>query len=131
MQKTKQTLYELIAGIVICFILFLLGNIFVSNRIAYTLGLLTGCLIAGLMGGHMYHSLEQAMLYDEETAAKKVQKGTFLRYIFMVAGIVAALLLPEYISVIGVALGVLCLKFSAYLQPLTHKFLEKFIDKGR
>ena len=131
MQETKQTLYELIIGVVICFILFLLGNIFVSNRIAYTLGLLIGCLIAGLMSGHMYHALFRAMMYDEETAAKKVQKGTILRYVFMLAGLVSALLLPEYISVIGVALGVLSLKFSAYLQPLTHKVLQNYINKGR
>lgn len=131
MQETKQTLCELIAGLVLCFLIFLFGNIFVSNRIAYTLGLLLGCLIAAGMSGHMYHSLEQAMLYDEETAAKKVQKGTILRYVFMLAGLVAALALPEYISVIGVALGVLSLKFSAYLQPLTHKVLKNFINKGR
>jgi len=131
MRETKRTLYELIAGIVFCFILFLLGNIFVSNRLAYTLGLLVGCGIAGSMSIHMQHSLEQAMLYDAETAAKKVQKGTFLRFALMLAGLVAALLLPEWVSVIGVALGVLSLKFSAYLQPLTHKVLQKFINKGR
>ena len=131
MQETKQTLYELIAGIILCLILFLIGNIFVSNRLAYTLGLLIGGIIAGFMSAHMYRALEQAMLYDEDTAAKKVQKGTILRYLFMLAGLVAALLLPEYISVIGVALGVLSLKFSAYLQPLTHKVLQNFINKGR
>ena len=131
MQETKQTLYELIIGVVLCGLLFLLGNIFADNRIAYTLGLLIGCLIAGVMSGHMYHALFQAMLYDEETAAKKVQKGTILRYVFMLAGLVAALALPEYISVIGVALGVLSLKFSAYLQPLTHKVLQNLINKGR
>lgn len=131
MQETKQTLYELMIGVVFCFILFLFGNIFVSNRTAYTLGLLIGCLLAGLVSRHMYHSLEQAMLYDEETAAKKVQKGTILRYLFMLGGLAAALLLPKYISVIGVALGILSLKFSAYLQPLTHKVLKKFINKGR
>ena len=79
----------------------------------------------------MYRALTRAMLYDEETAAKKVQKGTILRYLFMFGGLVAALLLPEYISVIGVAIGVLSLKFSAYLQPLTHKVLQNFINKGR
>ena len=131
MQETKQTLYELIFGIVLCLLLFSFGNIFVSNRIAYTLGLLIGCLIAGIMSGHMYHALEQAMLYDEETAAKKVQKGTILRFLLMIAGLVSALLLPQWISVIGVALGVLSLKFSAYLQPLTHKVLQNFINKGR
>ena len=131
MQETKQTLYELLAGVILCFILFLTGNIFASNRIAYTLGLLIGCIIAGAMSGHMYHALEQATLYDAETAAKKVQKGTMLRFLLMLAGLAAALILPEWISVIGVALGVLSLKFSAYLQPLTHKVLQNFINKGR
>ena len=131
MQETKQTLYELLAGVVLCFLLFLLGNIFVSNRLAYTLGLLLGNTIAGVMSVHMYRSLEQAMLYDEKTAAKKVQKGTVLRYVILLAGLAAALLLPEYISIIGVALGVLSLKFSAFLQPLTHKVLKNFINTGR
>ena len=131
MQETKQTLYELLAGVVLCFLLFLLGNIFVSNRLAYTLGLLLGNTSAGVMSVHMYRSLEQAMLYDEKTAAKKVQKGTVLRYVILLAGLAAALLLPEYISIIGVALGVLSLKFSAYLQPLTHKVIKNFINKGR
>ena len=85
MQETKQTLYELIIGVVLCGILFLIGNIFVSNRIAYTLGILLGCIIAGVMSAHMHHSLEQAMLYDAENATKKMQKGTFLRLLLMVA----------------------------------------------
>ena len=131
MQETKHTLYELIAGIVLCLLLFLLGNIFVSNRTAYTVGLLIGGVIAGVMSTHMYRSLEQAMLYDEETAAKKVQKSTILRFFLMLVALVAALLLPQWISIIGVALGILSLKFSAYLQPLTHKVLQNFINKGR
>lgn len=131
MQETKQTLYELITGIIFCLLLFLLGNIFVSNRLAYTLGVLIGCIIAGFMSVHMYRALELAMLYDEKTAAKKVQKGTALRYFVMLAGLAAAILLPRYISVVGVAIGVLSLKFSAYLQPLTHKVLKNFINKGR
>ena len=131
MQDTKQTLYELIIGVVLCGILFLIGNIFASNRIAYTLGLLIGCMIAGVMSAHMHHSLEQAMLYDAETAAKKVQKGTLFRFFLMVAALAVALIFPQWVSIIGVALGVLSLKFSAYLQPLTHKVLKKFINKGR
>lgn len=131
MKETKQTLYELIAGIIFCALIFMAGNIFASNRIAYSLGLLLGSVISGIMSAHMYCALEQAMLYDENTAAKKVQKGTILRFLLMVAGLVAALLLPEWISVIGVALGVLSLKFSAYLQPLTHKVFQNFINKGR
>ena len=131
MRETKQTLYELIAGLVFCILLCLLGNFIASNRLAYTLGILLGGAISGVMCAHMQHSLEQAMLYDAETAAKKVQKGTILRFLLMLTGLIAALLLPEWISIIGVALGVLSLKFSAYLQPLTHKVLQNFINKGR
>ena len=47
------------------------------------------------------------------------------------SSVVAALLLPKWFSIFGVALGVLSLKFSAYLQPLTHKVLQNFINKGR
>ena len=131
MQDTKQTLYELLAGVAVCFILFLIGNIFAENRIAYTLGLLVGCIIAGIMSIHMYHALQQAMLYDAETAAKKVQKGTILRFLLMIVSLAAALIFPKWISIIGVALGVLSLKFSAYLQPLTHKVIQNFLNKGR
>jgi len=131
MQETKQTLYELIAGVVLCFLLFLLGNIFVSDWIAYTLGLSVGSLIAGIISGHMYRTLMRAMLYDEEAAAKRVQGGTFLRFLLMLAGLASAIIFPEYISVVGVALGLFSLKFSAYLQPLTHKVLKKIINKGR
>ncbi|MBO5352174.1 MAG: ATP synthase subunit I [Lachnospiraceae bacterium] len=131
MQEDKKTLYELLAGIIFCLILFLPGNFFTSSPAAYTLGLLTGGTVAAVMSMHMYRALQQAMLYDEENAAKKVQKGTILRLLLMMAALVAALVFPEWISIIGVALGVLSLKFSAYLQPLTHKFFKKFIDKGR
>ena len=131
MQEEKRTLYELLVGIVVCLIICLFGNFFVENHPAYTLGLVLGAVIAGFMSIHMYNGLQQAMLYDEDTAAKKVQKGTIVRVLLMLAGLVAALVLPEWISVIGVALGVLSLKFSAYLQPLTHKVLQNFINKGR
>ena len=131
MQEEKRTLYELVIGIVVCLVVFLPGVFLTKNPMAYILGLVIGGLIACFMSTHMYRALQQAMLYDEETATKKVQKGTILRVLLMMAGLVAALVLPQWISIIGVALGILSLKFSAYLQPLTHKFSEKFINKGR
>ena len=78
----------------------LVGILFVTNKPAYVIGLLTGGILAAGMSSHMYKSLQQAMLYDEETAAKKVQKGTILRYVFMLAGLVAALLLQLLMTVI-------------------------------
>lgn len=131
MKETKQTLQELLIGIAFFSVLFLMGNLFASNRPAYTLGLVLGSLIAAAMSGHMYHSMEEAMLYEEDAAAKKVKKGSLFRGLLMMAGLAAALLLPEWFSILGVIFGVLSLKFSAYLQPLTHKVLQKFLNKGR
>lgn len=131
MQDEKRTLYELLAGIVLCLLILLVGILFVSNKTAYVIGLLSGGILAAGMSSHMYKSLQQAMLYDEETAAKKVQKSSVLRFLLMLAGLAAALLLPQWISIAGMLLGMLSLKFSAYLQPLTHKVFNKIINKGR
>lgn len=131
MQEEKQTLYELFAGIVVCLVVFMLGNLVVKNHLAYTLGLVLGGAIAALMSGHMYSSLTEAVLYDKETAEKKVKFGSLIRMFLMVAALVAAALLPEYVSIVAVVLGISTLKFSAYLQPLTHKVFNKFIHKGR
>lgn len=127
----KTTLHELIAGIVVGLLLFLPGNLFVERHLAYTLGLLLGAGIAVFMSLHMYASLEQAMLYDKETATKKTKRAFFVRMLVMVLGMMAAALFSEYFSLFGVVLGILTLKFAAYLQPLTHKIYLKILRKGR
>ena len=131
MQEEKLTLYELLAGIVFFLLLFMLGNFLLPEKLPYTTGVLLGGLIAVVMVCHMYSSLQKASLFDEETASKKVKISSLFRMLFMLAGLVAAIIVSEYISFIGMALGILSLKFSAYLQPLTHKVISKFINKGR
>lgn len=131
MSEEKQTLYELLAGIVFFVLLYQLGNLFVTGHLPYTLGILLGGAVAFLMSGHMYHSLSQALLFEKEAAEKKVKLSSFVRMLFMVAALLVAVLLPDYFSVIAVVLGILSLKFSAYLLPLTHKVFNKFIHKGR
>lgn len=127
----RQTRTELLIGIFIFLVLFMAGNLVFQEKLAYTLGLLLGGAVAVGMLFHMYTSLERGMLYEEETAKKKMKLAAVLRMCAMLAALVAAVLLPKYFSVIGVILGVLCLKFSAFLQPLTHKVLKKILNKGR
>ena len=131
MQEEKLTLYELVTGIVLFLLLFMFGNFLPIERFSYTLGVFSGGVIASAMVCHMYSSLRKASLFDEETASKKVRNSSLFRMFFMVTGLAVAIILPEYISFIGMALGILSLKFSAYLQPLTHKVFTKFINKGR
>ena len=127
----RQTRKELWAGIVLFVLVFMLGNLLASDKLAYTLGLLLGGAMAIGLVGHMHSSMERALLYDEDTAKKKVKLSSVLRMLFMAIALATAALLPEYLSVAGVFLGILSLKFSAYLQPLTHKVLQNFINKGR
>ena len=131
MQEEKQTLLELFAGVVVCLLLFMAGNLVVKNHLTYTLGLLLGGAIACIMSGHMYSSISEAVLYDKETAEKKVKFSSLLRMFMMVAALVAAALLPQYFSFVAVVFGISTLKFSAYLQPLTHKVFNKLKNKGR
>lgn len=127
----KQTLYELIAGVILISCLLLIGNVFAGKPLAYTLGVLLGGFLAVLMSFHMYSSIAKAMLYDQKNAEKKMKQSAFFRMAGMFAAVAAAAMLPELFSVIGVLLGLLSLKFSAYLQPLTHKIYAKIIGKGR
>ena len=131
MPEEKQTLCELIIGTFFCVLLFMFGNLVVENHIAYTLGLILGGAVSVGMSFHMYSSLQKAVLYDSENARKKMQISSLIRMIVMVIALVVSVILPQYISLIGVALGILSLKFSAYLQPLTHKVLKKIRNKGR
>ena len=131
MPEEKQTLWELIIGTIACVLLLMFGNLLVKNQLAYTLGLILGGAVSVGMSFHMYSSLLQAILYDKETAEKKVKIGSLIRMVFMLIALVISVILPQYISLFGVALGILSLKFSAYLQPLTHKVLKKIRNKGR
>ena len=131
MPEEKQTLWELIIGIFICILFLMLGNLLVENHFSYTIGLILGGIVSAGMSFHMYSSLQKAVLYDKENARKKIQIGSLIRMVFMIIALVVAVILPQYISFIGVALGILSLKFSAYLQPLTHKVLKKIRNKGR
>ena len=131
MPQEKQTLWDLIVGILFFVILFMLGNLLVKNHVAYTLGLILGGADSIGMSIHMYSSLQKAVLYDSTNAQKKVQVSSLIRMVVMVAILVVSAILPQYISFTGVALGILSLKFSAYLQPLTHKVLKKIRNKGR
>ena len=92
----RQTRKELWIGIVVLVLVFMSGNFLAENKLAYTLGLLLGGGIAVGLVGHMHSSIERALLYDEETAKKKVRTGSFLRMVIMVVGLAVAALLPRH-----------------------------------
>ena len=130
--QAKEILQDMVAGIAAsAMIIGIIGSLIIqSSRIPFCLGVLLGAGTAGLMLWHMYVTIDRALDMDADSAVKYTKKSATLRILMAGAAFVIGAFLPKIFHLIGVLLGTLCLKFSAYLQPLTHKALKNF-RKGR
>ena len=129
MNSWKRTLLELLAGIVFFGVLFeLTGLIFVKDKLAHSIGMLLGIIIALAMATHMAFSLNSALDWDEENAKKAIWKSYLLRYaaVALCMGLIAYFGIGDIISCF---IGIMSLKAAAYLQPHLHRFVNKHILK--
>ncbi len=122
----KKTLKNLLLGIAAfgmieeCLLLFLC-----KNRLAVTLGLLLGVWTAMVNSVYIYRSLLRVLEMDEKNSVKAMRIPVMVRYCFMGIVITIALQYPQIFSPIGVILGLLSMKLSAYIQPF---FMEHSMD---
>lgn len=129
MTSWKRTLLELLAGILLSGIVFqLIGLIFVKDKLAHSIGMFLGILIALCMATHMAYSISNALDWDEENAKTAMWKSYMIRYIAVAVamGLVAYFQIGNIISCFC---GIMGLKAAAYLQPYLHKFVNKYILK--
>ena len=91
---------------------------FWPDRLLFTTGLWIGIVEAVFMAFHMYRALYMA------DASKRIQKGFGQRYSLTLASALVIYWL-ELGSFLAFFLGLLSLKFGAYLQPLIHQILTK------
>jgi len=125
MQEGKQTLIELIAGIVFfAIILSIVGIFFADNKTGYVLGILYGAAVAVVLAGHMYYSLDRLLDMDEEGGSNYGKRSTGFRMGIMIIAVVVAFCFIKVLMPVAVVLGMFCLKFSAYLQPIIHIFTK-------
>lgn len=130
MEEGKRTFFELLVGIIIFAGLCLIPGIFLKSiQTSYYCGLFVGTGLAVGMVMDMYYSLRKSLLMEADHAKSYVQKKAGFRMFLYIAVLFLTVKIP-YLHILGVLLGALTLKFSAYLQPLTHKLLVK-INKGR
>lgn len=130
MDEGKQTFFELLIGIALFSVLLVISGLFVKdNQVSYYIGLIVGILLSLLLVGDMYSSLSKALWMEPKKASGYIRKKTILRLTLIIIAFLIAVLVDQ-IHILGVLLGALTLKFSAYIQPLTHKFSEK-LNKGR
>lgn len=131
-KNASETIRDMAVGLAACAVVIAAaGCIFMRAQwYQWVLGVLLGACVAGLMLRHLYVAVDRALDMDGEHASKYMKKSATLRLLMAAVALAIGAFLPAFFHVFGVFFGLLCLKFTAYLQPLTHKVL-KFLSKGR
>lgn len=118
--KINRTLFELETGIIIFGIVCQLVILPFGERIQYSAGLWIGILTALIAAWHMWRSLDRGLELSEKGAVSYLSRQNILRYV-----IIVLILIVTASAKIGnpltAFLGIMGLKVSAYMQPLTKK----------
>lgn len=128
-QKINETLAELIIGIfasgMVVQVLMAVGN---KGFTVMSAGLWLGLVGASLVAVHMYRTIDRSLDMLPEDAEKYTKRSYSIRAltILAVSGITAYFKIE---CALGLLCGIFCLKFGAFLQPLTHKLLGKYKKK--
>ena len=128
LKKTDRTILEMHLGQlsfgVVC---QLAGMFFVQSKGWYTVSLWLGIAFSLAAVLHMARTLDRALPMGED-AAKVITRGYLLRYCLIVLAMVAAAL-SKVLNPLVVFLGYMSLKVTAYIQPFTHKLLNRLLHE--
>ena len=125
-KKIDPTLFELCAGILAYGVVFEIVLLFFSRETAYSLGLWIGIVLAVLGAVHMWWSLNRGLELPEKEAVKSLSTHNIIRY-FILAAVLAALIVTNIANPIFTFAGYMGMKVSAYLNPLIHKLFKKSV----
>ena len=125
LNKLNKVLLELLIAIIVCGVTFeAVGVWLVADKMGYSTGLLIGVLIALVMAVHMAWVLDMAVGLERGEAEKKIRLHSILRYLFVMI-MLAIVMYTGIANPLASFLGVMSLKVAAYLQPITHKVMQK------
>ncbi|MCR5609073.1 MAG: hypothetical protein K6G26_08430 [Lachnospiraceae bacterium] len=97
-----------------------------GNMLKFILGGTYGLLIGCGFILHMYRSIDISLDMMEESRAKKYYIKQYVLRMFAVAAFLAiGMRLHNYLSVIAMFMGVMNIKLSVYLYPLTNRYINK------
>jgi len=123
LKKINRGLFELSLGTLFLGMVCLIVGVFlVKEPILYATALSLGVLLALVTAYHMYRTLDRALDYGDG-AAKAVTISNLIRYICIVA--VFGMVWMIGLNPLFTFMGLMTLKFGAYMQPLTHKVVNK------
>lgn len=123
--RMNETLLDLITGCFVYGIFFeCIGLIFVHNKIAWSLGILLGSLVAAGLAVSMYHSIDSCLSMDPARASRTMTLWSILRILIMLAAAWLAMKV-SFISFPAVIVGILGLKVSSHLHVYTNVYITK------
>lgn len=128
LRRRDRTLLEMHTGILFVGILCQLGCLLFAGKLGYfSLGLWFGIALAIAASIHMARTLDIA-LADVTQTEKVMIIGYIVRYALFCVFLVLLKQIDIYAS-LGAFLGYMSLKFTAYLQPFTHKFYLRLFQE--
>lgn len=131
LKEARQTLYEVLIGIFVILMSECLIGVFIAdNLFSFVAGAVIGAASAAFFYIHLFFILDKALDKPEKEAVRYSKKHTVIRLVLMGVVIVIAFTFADKISVVMTFIGMMNVKFAAYLQPMTHKCINKF-RKGR
>lgn len=130
LRRINQALPELLLGILMFgLVIQVTGVWFVEDRAGYAIGLWAGIILAMGMAVNMaVVILDTVDAMAEQRSSRKISLYSALRYVV----VVIAFVIVGYFdlgNVVVMFVGVMGLKVSAYLQPLTHKLITTIQDR--
>lgn len=130
LKRINESLPGLVAGILIYGVIIQFAGVwFVEDKWAYSIGLWYGIAIAIGMGINMAVVIyDTVTFYDGEHTNRRVAAKSILRY-FVVVILFLILGYFEIGNLFTAFLGAMGLKFSAYMQPLLIKLVNKLLGR--
>ena len=123
-----RTLLEMHLGqIALGLICQVAGLLFADRPGRFSLGLWFGVAAAMAAAVHMARTLDRAFLSGDR-AAKVITRGYLFRYLAVIFFLVIAAVTDVFHPLVFF-LGYMSLKGTAYLQPLTHKLLNRLLHE--
>ena len=123
--RNNSTLRELILGAAVYCILWEAALLIFADRKLYcSVGLVLGFVICLVLAVSMAGSIAVAVTLDEKGAKAFTQRKAAIRYLLACA-VIILLAVTGFGSPLTCFAGLMGLKVGAYIQPFTHRLIEK------
>lgn len=129
LKQKNRTILEMFCGTlfygIVCQVI---GAVFAKNQPVYAISLWLGIILSMVATLHMYKTIDRALDFGEEDAAKLLKRGFIIRYVVFCI-VIAVICLTKVLNPLVTFLGYMSLKGTVYLQPFTHKLCNKFFHE--